>query len=191
MGRNTITKAYASNANIKYVVTKEIDDMVVVDLGVTDHKILSQEELESAFRNLEEERHRELCKTLRKFITTKVVPLCIKNQKAHDESILRFVKGTIKCIISDMIKLAENEPSGIDGGLVVINLGGDSSDLKPTRIGVLPINHEFFPTFELHLTLLPSNDMKYKMENMLRRLHAMPSLKIVDHKYKLIKKQLD
>ena len=164
--------------------------MVVVDLG---NKILSQEELNSAFRNLEEEKLKELRKTLWKFFTTKVVPLCNKNLKADNESTLKFVKGTIKCIISDMIRLGENELCGIDGGIVVINLGGDSSDLKPSRIGVLPINDEFCPTYELHLTLMPSNDMNYKMENMLRRFHAMPMppLKIVDQRYKLIKKQLD
>ena len=188
MGRNTITKT-TSTANIK-VFTKEIDDMMVVDLEVTDNQILSPQELDSAFKNLEEERLKELHKKLRKFFTTKVVPLCNKNLNADDESTLRFVKGTIKCIISDMIKLGENELCGIDGGLVVINLGGDLSDLKPTRIGVLPINHEFCPSYELHLTLIPSNDMKYKMENMLRRLYAMTPLIIVDQRYKLIKKQI-
>ena len=194
MGRNTITKT-TSNDNKKFI-TKEIDDLVVVDLGAVDNKInlVSVEELDIAFKNMEDERLEELRSTLWQFFSTKVVPLCSKNLKADNEAILKFMKGTITCIVNDMLKLGENEPCGINGGIIVVNLRGGSSDvqndLRPLRLGKLPISHKFFPTYELQLTLIPSNDLKYKMENMLRRFQAMPPLIVIDQKYKLVKKQM-
>ena len=194
MCRNTITKT-TSNDN-KNFITKEIDDLVVVDLGAVDNKInlVSLEELDIAFKNMEDERLEELRSTLWQFFSTKVVPLCSKNLKADNEAILKFMKGTITCIVNDMLELGENEPCGINGGIIVVNLRGGSSDvqndLRPLRLGKLPISHKFFPTYELQLTLIPSNDLKYKMENMLRRFQAMPPLIVIDQKYELVKKQM-
>ena len=72
---------------------------------------------------------------------------------------MEFQEEALELIINDMIRLGESEPCGINGGMIVINFGGEERHLTmeampgdasgeesdpdqgPVRLGQLPIPH--------------------------------------------------
>ena len=115
----------------------------------------------------EQERLGELRKILWKLITSKVIPLCSKSLRLDAGSVMEFQEDALEWIINDMIRLGESEPCGINGGMIVINFGG-----------------------ELHLTIIPSTKIMHKMTNLFRWIQAKPSILVIDQKFKLLKKKL-
>ena len=193
MCRHTITKSASKASLAKKNVTEETDKGVGLgDLDVS---------LDFAFKLMEEERLAGLRKTLWELVTTKVIPLCSKNLRLDSGSVLEFQEDTLELVISDMIKLGESEPYGVNGGTLVINFGGEErhptpgettgrSDLGPVRLGKLPICPANIATYELHLTLIPSTNIKHKVANLVRRFQAKPPVLVIDQKFKLVKKKL-
>ena len=123
-----------------------------------------------------------------------------KNLRLDAGSSLEFQEDALELIISDMIRLGEREIYGINGGMIVINFGDDERHLTPgemsadtsgvRRLGKLPICTDNIATYELHLTLIPSTNIKHKMANLFRRFQAKPPVLVVDQKFKLDKKKL-
>ena len=200
MCRHTVTKSAsrASRAN-KNVTEEETDNR----LGLGDLDV----GLDLAFKLMEEKRIEELRKMLWKLFTLKVVPFCSKNLRLDAGSVLEFQEDALELIINDMIRLGESEIYGINGGVIVINFGederhltvgemsgyasGEGSDQEgPVRLGQLPICTDNIAIYELHLTLIPSTNIKHKMANLFRRFQAKPPALVVDQKFKLVKKKL-
>ena len=200
MCRHTVTKSAsrASRAN-KNVTEEETDNR----LGLGDLDV----GLDLAFKLMEEKRIEELRKMLWKLFTSKVIPLCSKNLRLDAGSVLEFQEDALELIINDMIRLGESEPCGINGGMIVINFGGEERHLTmeamsgdasgegsdqegPVRLGMVPICTDNIAIYELHLTLIPSSNIKHKMANLFRRFQAKPPALVVDQKFKLVKKKL-
>lgn len=190
MCRHTVTKS-ASQASLANKNVTEETDIGRGDLDVS---------LDFAFKLMEEKRIEELRKMLRNLVTTKVIPFCSKNLRLDAGSSLEFQEDALELIISDMIRLGEREIYGINGGMIVINFGDDERHLTPgemsgdasgvRRLGKLPICTDNIATYELHLTLIPSTNIKHKMANLFRRFQAKPPVLVVDQKFKLVKKKL-
>ena len=155
---------------------------------------------------MEQERLEELRKILWKLITSKVIPFCSKNLRLDAGSVMEFQEDVLELIINDMIRLGESEPCGINGGMLVINFGGEErhltmeamsgdasgvrSDQGPVRLGQLPICTDYVATYELHLTIIPSTKIMHRMANLFRWIQAKPPVLVIDQKFKLLKKKL-
>jgi len=198
MCRHTVTKSASRASRANKNVTEEETDNRLGDLDVG---------LDLAFKLMEEKRIEELRKMLWKLFTSKVIPFCSKNLRLDAGSVLEFQEDALESIINDMIRLGESEIYGINGGVIVINFGederhlttgqmsgdasGEGSDQEgPVRLGQLPICTDNIPIYELHLTLIPSTNIKHKMANLFRRFQAKPPTLVVDQKFKLVKKKL-
>lgn len=198
MCRHTVTKSASRASRANKNGTEETDS----GLGRGDLDV----GLDLAFKLMEEKRIEELRKMLWKLFTSKVIPFCSKNLRLDAGSVLEFQEGSLELIIGDMIRLGESEIYGINGGVIVINFGederhltagemsgdasGEGSDQGPVRLGQLPICSDNIAIYELHLTLIPSTNIKHKMANLFRRFQAKPPVLVVDHKFKLVKKKL-
>ena len=188
MCRHTVTKSSSQASLANKNVTEEI---ARENLDVS---------LDFAFKLMEEKRIEELRKMMWKLVTTKMIPFCSKNLRLDAGSVLEFQEDALELIISDMIRLGEREIYGINGGMIVINFGDDERHLTPgemsadtsgvRRLGQLPICTDNIATYELHLTLIPSTNIKHKMANLFRRFQAKPPVLVVDQKFKLVKKKL-
>lgn len=198
MCRHTVTKSASRASRANKNVTEEETDNRLGDLDVG---------LDLAFKLMEEKRIEELRKMLWKLFTSKVIPLCSKNLRLDAGSVLEFQEDALELIINDMIRLGESEIYGINGGVIVIHFGederhltmeamsgdasGEGSDQEgPVRLGMVPICTDNIAIYELHLTLIPSSNIKHKMANLFRRFQAKPPALVVDQKFKLVKKKL-
>ena len=180
----------------RHTVTKSASQASLANKNVTEET----DTLDFAFKLMEEKRIEELRKMLWKLITTKMIPFCSKNLRLDTGSSLEFQEDALELIISDMIRLGEREIYGINGGMIVINFGDDERHLTPgemsadasgvRRLCQLPICTDNIATYELHLTLIPSTNIKHKMANLFRRFQAKPPVLVVDQKFKLVKKKL-
>ena len=97
-------------------------------------------------------------------------------------------EGTMETIISDMIRLGDQEPCGVRGGVLVVNFVNISQDM--VRIGKFPLSSNTNPTFELQLTLRASGNILHRMANLVKRMKARPAQMFLDEKYKLEKRKL-
>eukprot|EP00092_Neocalanus_flemingeri_P038690 GFUD01042125.1.p1 GENE.GFUD01042125.1~~GFUD01042125.1.p1 ORF type:complete len:197 (+),score=46.16 GFUD01042125.1:227-817(+) len=158
------------------------------------------QDLDHAFKLLEQERFVKLMNVLKRTILAKVLPLCPKVLNLDNGSLLEMPSETLKNILGDMVHLGEQEPYGILGGTLMVNFGKteyvtDNSDSVNssssfTKVGRFPLNPDITSTFELHLTFYPSTQVKHKVTNLLRRLQGKPPLLVVDQKFNLTKKKL-
>ena len=95
---------------------------------------------------------------------------------------------TLDTIVSDMIRLGDQEPCGVRGGALVVNFVNMSQDM--VRIGKFPLGPNTTPTFELHLTLRSSTNILHRMANLVKRMQARPAGMFLDEKYQLEKRKL-
>ena len=157
----------------------------------------SQDELDMSnlFKMMEEERISKLRRSLRKLFKSKVIPLCSKNLNLETGSVMELQEESLDDIINDMIDLGEQEPYGVNGGTLCLHFGSTPADLENTpsaenRVGKFQICPANVSTYELHLTLVPSTNLKHKMANLVRRFQAKDPVMVIDTKYKLDKKKL-
>ena len=116
-------------------------------------------------------------------------------------SCLEIPEDSLDDIIDDVIHLGEEEPYGVNGGVLVVHFGSNEEELResvdnvndnqvPVRIGKFDISSSTISTFQLHLMLIPSTNLKHKMANLVRRFQAKPPVMVVDQRFKLTKKKL-
>ena len=151
--------------------------------------------LEYAFKILEQERLLKHKKVLKR-----TCPLCMKVLNFDNGSLLELPSDTLNNILEDMVNFGEHEPYGVMGGTLIVNFSKteyvmDSSDnsntcLSFTKMGRFPLNPDITSTFELHLTLYPSNHVKNKVANLKRKFLGKPPVTVVDQKFNLTKKKL-
>ena len=99
---------------------------------------------------------------------------------------------TLQQILNQMIILAEREPYGVRGGTLVVMFSPSttSPSTHPTKIGRFPLDPTTVSTYELHLTLQSTNQVKLKLANLVRRLQGKKVMLVVDNKFTLVKKKL-
>ena len=99
---------------------------------------------------------------------------------------------TLNQILNQMIILAEREPYGVRGGTLVVMFSPSttSPSTPPTKIGRFPLDPTTVSTYELHLTLQSTNQVKLKLANLVRRLQGKKAMLVVDNKFTLVKKKL-
>ena len=95
-------------------------------------------------------------------------------------------------VLTKMVLLAEREPYGVRGGTLVVMFSPPptSTNTSPIKIGRFPLDPTMVSTYELHLTLQPTNQVKLKLANLLRRLQGKQAKLVVDDKFTLVKKKL-
>ena len=149
-------------------------------------------DMSSLFSMMEEERIEKLRKSLKELIINKVMPVCAKNLNLDTGSVMEFQENSLDQIVDDMIDLGEEEPYGINGGKICLHFGSSLADAGDSgqRIGKFEICSSNVSTYELHLTLIPSTNLKHKMNNLMRRFQAKPPILVVDNQYSLVKRSL-
>ena len=111
------------------------------------------------------------------------------------DSSLVIPEDTLHVLIGDMINLGEQEPYGVNGGTLVVHFGtNDFVEISNKEnnnvqeiIGKFNVCPNTITTFQLHLTVSPSTNMKHKMMNLMRRFQAKTPVLVVDQKFKLTK----
>ena len=156
--------------------------------------------LDDASKLLEQERSLKLMKILKLIILAQVLPLCTKICDLDNGSLLELPSDMMNNILKDMVNLGEQEPYGVPGGTLVVNIekteyvmnnsDNINTSLSLTKIGRFPLNPEITSTFELHLTLFPSTQLKHKFVNLMRKIQGKPPMLVVDQKFTLTKKKL-
>ena len=157
--------------------------------------------IDNAFQFIEYERVKKLRQTLRRLFKSKILPVCSKNMNLDVGSSLEIQEESLDDIIEEVILLGEEEPYGVNGGVLVVHFGSNEEELTesvdnvndnqvPVRIGKFDISSNTISTFQLHLTLIPSTNLKHKMANLVRRFQAKPPIMVVDQRFKLTKKKL-
>ena len=174
----------------------EDDDSGLVSDGRLDFSVRFNEMVEARLEGLMMMDH-EQCdcdsmdrRALRDFVTTEVVPLCCETLMLDTGSELEIQEENLEAIIDEMIRLGEQEPCGVSGGVLVIHLGECLEEDEVKCLGRLPISPDNTATFELHLHLIPSTNIKHKVANLARRMQAKPPIIIVDQNFKIVKKKL-
>ena len=148
--------------------------------------------LDDAFKLLEREQLENLAKELQGHFCTKVLPICAKMVYLEHGSVLDLPSYIMKKILVEMVALGEKEPYGVMGGTLVVNcvLETPANITKSTRIGRFPLKPELPSTFELHLTLFPSTQVKHRIANLMEKIQGKPEKIVIDQKYILTKKKL-
>ena len=148
--------------------------------------------LDDAFKLLEREQLENLTKELQGHFCTKVLPICAKMVHIEHGSLLDLPSDIMKKILVEMVALGEKEPYGVMGGTLVVNcvLETPANITKSTRIGRFPLKPELPSTFELHLTLFPSTQVKHRIANLMEKIQGKPEKIVIDQKYILSKMKL-
>ena len=87
----------------------------------------------------------------------------------------------MKKMLVEMVALGEKEPYGVTGGTLVVNfvLETPGNITKSTRIGRFPLKPELPSTFELHLTLSPSTQVKHRIANLMEKIQGKPNKLVI------------
>jgi len=159
--------------------------------------------LDAAFDLFEKERILDLTKVVKKKMIESVIPCCTKVLDLDSNgSLFEIPSGLLDNLCKDLIHLGEQEPYGVLGGTLILNFGSvvdDDAEIKEgnedhsvkfIKIGRFSLNPDVISTFELHLTMFPSNKVKHKLANLARKLQGKPSKIVVGESYILVKKKL-
>ena len=148
--------------------------------------------MDDAFKQLHQEQLEKLTKLLEGFFYTKVFPLFMKFVQLEHGSLLQLPCETSDKILVDMVTLGEEEPYGVMGGTLVLHYVYQNSGKinKSTRIGLFSFKPDITSTFELHLTLYPSTDVKHKIANLIEKIQGKSNKLVIDQKFMLSKKKL-
>ena len=148
--------------------------------------------LDDAFKLLEQEQLETLTEELQGNFSSKVLPICAKMVYLEHGSLLDLSNDIMKKILVEMVGLGETEPYGVMGGTLVVNYVLETPDniSKSTWIGRFPLKPELPSTFELHLTLFPSTQVKHRIANLMEKIQGKPCKLVIDQKFILTKKKL-
>lgn len=147
--------------------------------------------LDDAFQHLEKERLAALFKILTRTLN-QVIYRCSKVLELGPQIMMDLPTPTLENILNQMVLLAEREPYGVRGGTLVVMFSPlpALSNTAPIKIGRFQLDPTTVSTYELHLTLQPSNQLKLKLANLVRRLQGKAAKLVVDEKFSLVKKKL-
>jgi hypothetical protein len=149
-------------------------------------------DLEDQFQLLEKERFTKLQWMFKHTVFKQVVSQIRKVLELECQ--LELLPGTLSQILRDIVVLAEREPYGVRGGNLVVLFSpskrSKSGSAPPVKVGTFPLDSGRVATFELHLHLSPSNNVKNKLTNLARRICGQPDKMVIDPKFKLTKKKL-
>lgn len=149
--------------------------------------------LDDAFQHLEKERLAALMKILKRTLMNQVLYRCSKVLELGPMITLELPSPTMHQILNQIIILAEREPYGVRGGTLVVMFSPSTTSTSTTtltKIGRFPLDPTTVSTFELHLTLQSTNQVKLKLANLVRRLQGKKAMLVVDNKFTLVKKKL-
>jgi len=149
--------------------------------------------LDNAFQLLEKERLAGLMKILTRTITKQVLYRCSKVLELGPLVTMDLPTHTLNHILNQMVLLAEREPYGVRGGTLVVLFGPPRTtptSPSPVKIGRFPLDPTMVSTYELHLTLQPTDKVKLKLANLMRRIQGKQAKLVVDENYSLEKKKL-
>ena len=187
----------AKSQGIFYKMYKPIENNNVTQSFASGNSYYAHNhnDLNEAFKFIEKERDCCLREALRTLLLSKVIPECSTNMSL--DNVLMIPDETVDAIIGDMINLGEQEPYGVNGGTIVVHFGNSEKDLAELSkkennnfqeiVGKFKVNPNTITTFQLHLTLIPSTNMKHKMMNLMRRFQAKTPIMVADQKFKLSK----
>jgi len=150
------------------------------------------EDQNAVFQFFEEERLRSLLDILTRTIHG-VITRCSKVLELGPDMKMELPKSTLNKILKQLVNLGESEPYGVRGGTLVVMFCSSSSthsNLAPVKIGKFPLDPQTVSTYELHLTIKSTNQLKLKVANILRRIQGKNGRLIVDDDYCLEKKKL-
>ena len=122
-----------------------------------------------------------------------VITRCSKVLELGPDMKMELPKSTLNKILKQLVNLGESEPYGVRGGTLVVMFCSSSStqsSLAPVKIGKFPLDPQTVSTYELHLTIKSTNQLKLKVANILRRIQGKNGRLIVDEDYCLEKKKL-
>jgi len=142
--------------------------------------------IDDAFRLLESER----LATLMTKSLNQVLTRCSKVLELGNQAKMNLPSHVKKNILDQLVLLAENEPYGVRGGALVVMFSPSPTSPNPIKIGRFPLDSSVVSTFELHLTLQPTRQVKQKLANLIRKLQGKATILEVDEKFVLVKKKL-
>jgi len=152
----------------------------------------SNQSLDDAFEHLEKERLAALMKILTRTLIKQVMSRCSKVLELGPFVAIDLPTPTLDQILTRMVLLAEREPYGVRGGTLVVMFSPPPTTTNPSpiKIGRFPLDPTMVSTYELHLTIQPTNQVKLKLANLMRRLQGKQAKLVVDDKFSLVKKKL-
>jgi len=157
-----------------------------------DSSLNLEQSLDEAFQHLEKERLAALFQILTRTLKNQVLYRCSKVLELGPQITMDLPTPTLNHILNQMVLLAEREPYGVRGGTLVVMFSPPptSSNTTPTKIGRFPLDSTTVSTYELHLTLQSTNQVKLKLANLVRRMQGKQAKLVVDNKFSLVKKKL-
>jgi len=184
-----------SIGNLFNTVDKATD---VVDVDDVNGK--SFDDIDSAFELFEKERLLHLSNEVKKTMREKIIPRCTKVLSLGSGSSVEVSEDTLNNVVSELVLLGEQEPYGVMGGTLILNYGSilkeksekgkESQVPKIVKIGKFPLGLGLASTYELHLTLYPSNHVKHKLVNLIRKLKGEPLKTVICERFTMTKKKL-
>ena len=148
----------------------------------------SSDDIDRAMELMRRERMVNLVLDLHNIFKSEIFSLCKKVLALEAGAEIVLDQRSLDTLVSDMIRLGDQEPGGVRGGALVVNFVDISEEM--TRIGKFPLGTDTNPTFELHLTLRSSRNVLHKVANLVKRMQARPAEMFLDEKYKLEKRKL-
>jgi len=177
-----------------------VDKATDVSVDVDDINDKSFDDIDSAFELFEKERLLDLSNEVKKTMREKILPRCTKVLSLGSGSSVEVSEDTLNNVVSELVLLGEQEPYGVMGGTLILNYGSilkeksekgkESQVPKIVKIGKFPLGLGLASTFELHLTLYPSNHVKHKLVNLIRKLKGEPLKTVICERFTMTKKKL-
>jgi len=177
-----------------------VDKATEVSVDVDDVNGKSFDDIDSAFELFEKERLLDLSNEVKKTMRERIIPRCTKVLSLGSGSSVEVSEDTLDNVVSELVLLGEQEPYGVMGGTLILNYGsilkeksekGNESQIpKIVKIGKFPLGLGLASTFELHLTLYPSNHVKHKLVNLIRKLKGEPTKMVICERFTMTKKKL-
>ena len=149
----------------------------------------TSDDIDRVMELMRRERRANLVLDLHNIFKTEIFSLSKKILGVEAGSEIVLDERTLDTIVSDMIRLGDQEPCGVRGGALVVKFVNNTEDHQVT-IGKFPLGTATTPTFELQLTLRSSTNILHRMANFLKRIQARPAEIFLDEKYKLEKRKL-
>jgi len=177
-----------------------VDKATEVSVDVDDVNGKSFDDIDSAFELFEKERLLDLSNEVKKTMRERIIPRCTKVLSLGSGSSVEVSEDTLDNVVSELVLLGEQEPYGVMGGTLILNYGsilkeksekGNESQIpKIVKLGKFPLGLGLASTFELHLTLYPSNHVKHKLVNLIRKLKGEPTKMVICERFTMTKKKL-
>jgi len=177
-----------------------VDKATDVSVDVDDVNGKSFDDIEIAFELFEKERLLDLSNEVKKTMRERIIPRCTKVLSLGSGSSVEVSEDTLDNVVSELVLLGEQEPYGVMGGTLILNYGsilkeksekGNESQIpKIVKLGKFPLGLGLASTFELHLTLYPSNHVKHKLVNLIRKLKGEPTKMVICERFTMTKKKL-